>query len=224
MKEETQKKVEAAIADWQYREELPAEYCGFRLQQLNQPIEDRYDLFTYSNEGIRREVTAYYHEETHEYKLRVKIGLTEFCRIEFISPDLARFEEVLRRELLELLSAMVNFSAASLGSIVRAKNITTWEYGRNLPANLEGFELFIKPAEPVTVLNGSLIVFDYSDFSIDSNFIIYYNVFRDEFFGEARIRNIPEMNYTFDSTELSELEEKLDAHLVKRLRGIRARA
>ena len=28
-----------------------------------------------------------------------------------------------------------------------------------------------------------------------SNFIIYYNEFRCEFFGEARIKNIPEMNY-----------------------------
>ncbi len=80
----------------------------------------------------------------------------------------------------------------------------------------------------VRVLNGSYIVFDYSDFDIESNFIIYYNEFRSEFFGEARIRNIPEMNYTFDSKNLEELEEKLRAklraHMVDRLREIRQRA
>ena len=57
------------------------------------------------------------------------------------------------------------------------------------------------------MLNGSYIIFDYSDFALESNFIIYYNEFRSEFYGEARIKNIPEMNYTFDSDSLLELEE-----------------
>ena len=65
---------------------------------------------------------------------------------------------------------------------------------------------------------------DYSDFSIESNFIIYYNEFRCEFFGEARVKNIPEMRYDFDSKTIEELEQKLDNQLAERLRGIRERA
>ena len=49
-------------------------------------------------------------------------------------------------------------------------------------------------------------------------------MYRDEFSGEARIHNIPDVSYDFDSTELEELEEKLNTHLVARLREIRARA
>ena len=84
--------------------------------------------------------------------------------------------------------------------------------------------MFITPEAPVRVLNGSYIVFDYSDFALKSNFIIYYNEFRCEFFGEARILNIPEMNYVFDSKSLPELEEKLKAHLTDRLQEIRRRS
>ena len=90
-----------------------------------------------------------------------------------------------------------------------------------MPETIEGFVLFIRPDQPVKVINGSYIVFAYCDFEAESDFIIYYNVFRDEFFGEARVNKIPEMNYTFDSTELSELEEKLDQYLVPRLKEIR---
>ena len=54
--------------------------------------------------------------------------------------------------------------------------------------------------------------------------MIYYNEFRCEFFGEARIKNIPEMNDVFDSRSIPELEEKLHEHLVERLREIRQRS
>ena len=84
--------------------------------------------------------------------------------------------------------------------------------------------MVITPEAPVRVLNGSYIVFDYSDFALKSNFIIYYNEFRCEFFGEARILNIPEMNYVFDSKSLPELEEKLKSHLTDRLQEIRRRS
>ena len=50
---------------------------------------------------------------------------------------------------------------------------------------------------------------------------IYYNIYRDEFFGEARIWSIPDVNYDFDSTSLGELEEKLRIYMVPRLQEIR---
>ena len=58
---------------------------------------------------------------------------------------------------------------------------------------------------------------DYVDFSLESSFTLYYNIYRDEFFAEARIWNIPDVNYDFDSNELPELEEKLHQRLLPRL-------
>ncbi len=221
MKKENIAKVEQDTADWAYMEKLPAQWFGFHYQKEMRVNDDMYELYSYSNEDIHRSLTTYFHEETHEYKLRVRIGLTEFCRIEFIAPDLPSFERLLTEQFEGMLHDLAEFNPATINRIVRDKHILEWDYKKLLPDTLEGFQLFIRPDQPVRVLNGSYIVFDYSDFTVDSNFIIYYNMFRDEFFGEARINNIPDVNYTFDATELPELEEKLDANLKLRLEGIR---
>ncbi len=221
LKEENITKIEKDTADWQYMDQLPAEWFGFNYRKDMCVKDDIYKLYSYINPTAHRSLTAYFHEETHEYKLRVRIGLTEFCRIEFIAPDLQAFEKLLKEQLEAVLHDLSSFNPATINRIVRDKHILEWDYAKLLPESLEGFQLFIRPSQPVRVLNGSYIVFDYSDFSAASNFIIYYNMFRDEFFGEARINNIPDVNYTFDATELPELEEKLDANLRQRLQGIR---
>ncbi len=107
---------------------------------------------------------------------------------------------------------------------MRDKEILTWEAGHELPEELEGYSLFIKPEYPVKINNGSYILIDYVDFSLESNVTVYYNIYRDEFFSEARIWNIPDVNYDFDSNTLSELEECLQRYLVPRLREVRQRA
>jgi len=223
-KKEEQDRVDGELAQWDYIHTLPQEWFGFSFQRIMKAHEDFYDIYSYTNENTHRCAILYYHSETHEYKLRVRIGLTEFCRIDYIAPNLTVMEGLLHAQFEALLEDMSQFKLDNVSSIVKDKHILDWEYAEKLPAVLEGFELFIPPAKPVKSINGSYIVFDYSDFSIESNFIIYYNLFRDEFFGEARINNVPEMNYTFDSTELSELEEKLDAFLISRLQEIRQRA
>ena len=47
------------------------------------------------------------------------------------------------------------------------------------------------------------------------------NIYRDEFFAEARIWNIPDVNYDFDSADLAELKEKLQAKMLPRLKQVR---
>ncbi len=224
MKDESKERVEKETADWAYMAELPEELHGFRLERRMEIRGDVYDLFGYVDEARHRSASAYFHEETREYKVRVKIGLVEFCRMEYITGSFESFEHQLRKELEPMLRSMSCFEESSIGSIVRSKHIMEWEYGKNLPDTLEGFELFIRPSEPVEITNGSYILIDYTDFSLESSFNIYYNMFRDEYFGEARIRNIPDVNYVFDSRELDELAEKLRQHLVPRLREVRRRA
>ena len=88
------------------------------------------------------------------------------------------------------------------------------------------------PASPATYASGILIFrlwqfagmtfFKISRFYPRSRYAGL--LFRNEFFGEARIRNIPEMNYVFDSSELPELEEKLETNLIPRLQYVRESA
>lgn len=224
MKDETRDRVEADIKDWAYLRELPDTWHGFTLQRLALVAGDCYDIYRYENEELYKSVTAYFHEETHEYKLRVKIGLIEFCRIEFITAKFDVFEALLRAQFETVLAGLAQFDPASIGSIVRDKKIMTWEAAKELPETLEGFTLYIRPAEPVKINNGSYIVIDYVDFTLESSVTVYYNIYRDEFFSEARIWNIPDVNYDFDSGTLSELEERLQTYLVPRLQEVRTRA
>lgn len=224
MKEETIEKVRKELTGWAYLEELPDSWHGFTLRKIGEPAGDCYDIFTYESEALHKSATAYFHEETHEYKLRIKIGLIELCRIEFITADFAVFESLLRSQLESLLAELENFDPASVSSIVREKEILTWKAGSELPETLDGFSLFIRPAYPVKINNGSYIIIDYVDFSLESSVTVYFNIYRDEFFSEARIWNIPDVNYDFDSNTLPELEERLQTYLVPRLQEVRARA
>lgn len=224
LKDETIEKVNTEIADWQYMKDLPEIWHGFTLDRTAAISKDSYDLYRYVNEDLHKSATVYFHEETHEYKVRLKIGLIEFCRIEFITASIQVFEKLLKNQFEQVLKDMVEFNPKSLSSIVVDKKITTWDTGIKLPETIEGFNLFIGPAQPVKINNGSYIVIDYVDFALESSFTVYYNIYRDEFFAEARIWNIPDVNYDFDSNELSELEAKMHRHFIPRLKEIRTRA
>jgi hypothetical protein len=221
MKEETIAKIKEETASWQYMQELPDTWQGFTLDREPAVGKDKYDLYRYVNEEWHKSAIVYFHEETHEYKVRLKIGLIEFCRIEFITGSLAEFEELLKAQFEQMLHDMAEFNPATLSSIVVDKKILTWEAGQELPAEKEGFSLFIRPQEPVKINNGSYIVIDYVNFALESSFTVYYNIYRDEFFAEARIWNIPDVSYEFDASDLEELEEKLRSRMTPRLQQVR---
>ena len=221
MHQETIEKVEASLEGWQLFKSLPPEIAGFHFSLLRAPHEDMYDIFSYDNPALHRRVTAYYHEETQEYKLRVRIGFIEFCKIEFITASLDTFSQALEQQLAPLIDGMVTFHPEDISSIVLKKGILEWPYAEKLPKTLEGHELFIHPQEPVKFTNGSYIIIDYVDFEQESDVTIYYNMYRDEFFGEARAHAIPDVTYEFDCHELDELQKKLEERLVPRLREAR---
>jgi len=221
MHQETIEKVEASLEGWQLFKSLPPEIAGFHFSLLRAPHEDMYDIFSYDNPALHRRVTAYYHEETQEYKLRVRIGFIEFCKIEFITASLDAFSQALEQQLAPLIDGMVTFHPEDISSLVLRKGILEWPYAEKLPETLEGHTLFIRPQQPVKITNGSYIVIDYVDFEQESDVTIYYNMYRDEFWGEVRAHSIPDVSYVFDCHELDELQKKLEEHLVPRLHEAR---
>ena len=200
-------------------EKLPGEICGFELEKIFAEDDDKFIYFAFEDKKIHRAVIAYFHEETQEFKVRVKIGLTEFCLTEFFTEDFNHFGELIFSELETVIK---NLSAESdLNPLVLEKKFADWEYGKNLPEQLEGFELFISPKNPVQFTNGSHIIINYSDFENSSDLTIYYNVYGDNFSSEARIKSVPHVIYSLDSENLQELEDKLKNHLAAELAAIK---
>lgn len=221
MNDETKNKIAAQAAELHFAENLPAEIEGFALKKIFAADDDKFIFFTCTSDETHCALTTYFHTETNEFKVRQRIGLTEFCLTKFFTSDFAHFKELLDAQLDDVLKNLREIRGDKLNRFLREKNFHAWKFGAELPATLEGFELFIKPAAPVEVTNGSLIVLNYADFALGSDFVLYYNIYSDEFSGETRINGAPHVTYTFDAKTLPELTDKLKENLTDELRLIR---
>ena len=221
MRDDTITKLTAQATELRFAEDLPAEINGFVLKKIFATNEDKFIFFTCTNDEIHCALTFYFHEETNEFKVRQRIGLTEFCLTNFFTEDFAHFKELLDTQLDTVIKNLRDIQNGTTNRFLREKKIDKWAFGLELPATFEGFELFIKPTAPVEVTNGSFIIINYADFKANSDFIIYFNIYTDEFSGEARINGSPHVTYAFDAKTLPDLEDKLKQNLANELREIR---
>jgi len=214
-------KIIAQVETWELLAKLPVEFSGFTLNLELQERGIQYCIFTYQNKEWHKSFSVLYDKATKEFLARTVVGLTEYFDVNFIVGDMGLLEKLLITRLKETLLSLAVFNPDNLGSIIIDKQILEWPYGKDLPQELVGFELFIKPSALVKTINGSYIIIDYCDFSNESSLVIYYNIFRDEFFAEARIRRTPQMSAVFDATTLDKLQENIEIHLKVVLESIR---
>ena len=104
------------------------------------------------------------------------------------------------------------------------ESLEKWAYGKELPEEIEGYTLFVRPSAPAELTNGSFLIIDYVDFSRRNDVGIYYNCYRNEFFGEYHAAGMPYVSYSFDAESLEELEQRLKLHLVRYLREASAQS
>lgn len=206
---------------WPGLQNLSPVCAGFTLTTELRVAGTQYILFSYRHPPSHRSFVVLYEEATKEYLGRVTIGLTEYYDVAFICPDLATLEKVLDTRMEKALGVLAG--QTEFESLFRAKKVMEWPYATSLPNEVAGFSLFIAPGQPVRTVNGSYIILDYSDFSAESNLIIYYNIYRDEFFGEIRLHKTPEMVNSFDAQALNDLAEKLTDSLQPTLENLRQR-
>lgn len=212
----------AQVEAWDFYKKLPEEIHGFRLEKQMRVDEPRLYLFSYDCPARRRKLFAFYDKATKDFMAHTVIGLFDFCDIQFITTDLVSFERMLAERMETVLKNMAVFNAATLGGVFREKKILEQDWKSILPAEAAGFTLFILPDEPLKIINGSYIIMDYCDFQTESNLTVYYNIYRDEFFSERRIRRLPEMVTRFDSKTLTDLIAKLNEGLLPELTGMRS--
>lgn len=214
-------KIIEQVAEWEFLKELPREMCGFTLINESMTCGSQYRIFTYNNQKARRSFTVLYDKATKDFLVRTVIGLTEFCDISFFSASLAALEKLLRERMEKTLCGLDQFDPDCLCPQFTSKKILDWTYASQLPDQLAGFELFITPQKPFKGLNGSYVIIDYSDFATESNLVVYYNIFRDQFFSEIRLRRTPIPTAEFDARTLPELETRIKDNLNATLEKLR---
>lgn len=221
MNDELKTKLAAEFEAANFFEKIPAELDGFTLKKFLSDDGDKFKYFSYENISAHRSLTAYFQEETREYKISVTLGLTEFCLTNFFTNDFEHFTEILSAELENAIKNLCAQIDADSDILIADKKFSSWNYGQTLPQNIEGFELFIAPKFPARITNGSYIIINYSDFKNNLDFNIFYNVYSDNFSGESQIGGVHHPSYIFDATDLSELEKILVENLFSELRRIK---
>ncbi len=224
MAEEFTEKIDEALAAWTVLEELPAEIDGYLLSKDRQKHEAQYDFFRYDRADAHRSVVGFYDAATTSYKLRVEIGVVSFALPSFIHGDLETFGRELQRYLPRVMAELHADALATQELLPVREEIAAWEYGQELPEHLEGYELFVRPSAPAQMTNGSFLIIDYVDFARANDVGIYYNCYRNEFFGEYHAAGMPYVSYDFDAADLEELEQRLKLSLVRYLRRAAAEA
>ena len=203
---------------------IPTEIKNFKLKKILNDVGDKFIYFTYENLDAHKSLTAYFHAETKEYKVSVKIGLTEFCLTNFFTEDFAHFKEIFTAGLEGAINNLTAQVAADDDILIADQKFSAWTYGQNLPKNFAGFELFIAPKNPVRITNGSYIIINYSDFVKNCDFNIFYNVYGNNFSGESQINGVHHPSYIFDANTLPELEKILAENLQTELENICAQS
>ena len=181
---------------------------------------DNISEIIYNDEDQHQTIKKYFNEETKEYRVLISIGLNEFCPTEFIYEDEEEFTKKVEAAKDKLIETVKHFNGSD-NDFVKLKGITNWKYGNELPKELEGFELYIEPQKSLEITNGSFVIINYADFSIQSDLAIYYNIFSDDFGSEMRIAGKPNVTYDFDATSLEELEDKMKSRFSVVLKSIR---
>ena len=182
-----------------------------------------FHVFSYQNELQRRSARVVYDNGTQEFMLRLKIGLTEFCDVQFIHCDRHSFESTLKANLLPRLETLQQCIPERMESLFRSKKILEWFCEKELLQSISGFELYLCPKTCVQTTNGSYLILDYADFSQNSSLRFYYNVFRDDFYAEYLVQGAPQATQRFDAKTLPELEEKIRQGLVDAIAELRLR-
>ena len=221
MKTELKNKLTAEFEEADFFSKLPSEIENFTLKKICDDVDDKYIYFIFEKPDAHKSLTAYFHEETREYKVRVKIGLNEFCLTNFFTDDFQHFIKILDEELAAAIKNLDTPLDVDADILIADKNFSAWTYADELPKNLEGFELFASPKNPIKITNGSYIIINYSDFENERELSIVYNVYTDNFSGESQIGGVNHPLYIFDAKDLKQLEKILIKNLSYALNDIR---
>jgi len=178
-----------------------------------------YGLFHYENPlGWRWE--ALYDKEVEDYSVRIVMPLFEYVDISFVRDNIKDFwRDLPRRYIKEITNTFIE-PQRNFDYTYRKKGIPDWKYESCLPERIGNFFLDVTPDTGIRMINGSYIIIEYRKESDKSGLIVFFNIFRDEFFAELRVHNYPQIDHHLDAQTIPELEENLKEHLLTILNNL----
>lgn len=194
---------------------LPEQIGSFRLDFDTIPEEGeqkRHYYFQYVNDKGER-LQALYDGLVEDYTVHIKLALFDFVEISFIRTSLDSFVEVLKKRLeKELYNLLVEPAENFIYGYVKS-GAPSWDFSEALPETVGDFKRLISPDRAVRALNGSYIIAMYKKEQENTGLILFYNVLRNEFFSELRVKSYPKVTHLLDSKSVMQLEGLLKERL-----------
>ena len=186
---------------------------NFRLvvdqEQLSSTV---YRIFHYENDKGWY-WSALYDKEVEDYMVRITIPLVDFVDIAFIRESLEPFIENLKSTYRQSIEKRFIHPETGFLYEYRKKGIPQWNYDRVLPVKIGEFHRDLTPDMGLAMINGSYLIGTYVKEQQETGVVLFYNTFRDEFFGETRQQGYPGITHELDATTIEQFEHALEEHL-----------
>lgn len=188
---------------------------NFRLvvdqEQLSSTV---YRIFHYENDKGWY-WSALYDKEVEDYMVRITIPLVDFVDIAFIRESLEPFIENLKSTYKQSIEKRFIHPETGFLYEYRKKGIPQWNYDRVLPVKIGEFHRDLTPDMGLAMINGSYLIGTYVKEQQETGVVLFYNTFRDEFFGETRQQGYPGITHDLDATTIEQFEHALEEHLAE---------
>lgn len=171
-----------------------------------------YRIFHYENDKGWH-WSALYDKEVEDYMVRISIPLVDFVDIAFIRESLEPFIENLKETYEQSIEKRFIQPEAGFLYEYRKKGIPQWKYDRVLPSKIGAFHRDLTPDMGLAMINGSYLIGTYVKEAQETGVVLFYNTFRDEFFGETRQQGYPGITHELDATTIEQFEHALEEHL-----------
>ncbi len=184
----------------------------FHLHVVNEDTEEGHTFFYYTDEkNLRWNVV--YDKEVEDFTVKIIHPLFVLNDIRFIKESFEEFwPQLLVNYERGVKESLVSPHERFTSEYIR-KKLPEWEFHEILPETIGAFQLDITPDKAIMGINGSYIVGTYVLPESRTGIILYYNVYRDEFFCEMMKEGVPVVSHALDAKELKEWEVLLQEKL-----------
>lgn len=151
--------------------------------------------------------------------VKMDLHMITLTEIECITGDFEEFKRLVKLLTPEAIEKeLIHREKVSI--LVEGKGFMVWDYEELLPKKLGHYVRVIAPKMPLLGLNGSYIIAAYECEEKDTGILFFYNMYRDEYYGELRAKGIPGIIHQYDAKSIEALEAAIEKHLEKDLKEL----
>ncbi|HAT55988.1 MAG TPA: hypothetical protein DCS74_00200 [Veillonellaceae bacterium] len=209
---EKREKRRQLFLNWNIEKELPEKIGEYRLGRTDVQDHGIYRAFAYTEKTCGWSVQAIFDEETMDYMVKTDLSLFTLTDIDMITGDFLSFQ----KSVDELLPGHIQkelIDRDKVSVLVRGHAFTMWNYQSVYPESICGFTRVIDPSAPVLGLNGSYVIAAYESREDKSGILFFYNMYRNEYYGEMRKNGVPIIIHQYDARSTEELENAVRKHM-----------